>query len=81
MANVFDYVQLKPEILDPQGRAIVGVLGRAGLSRVTDVRQDKLFELNIDGDLNDVQLAQIHEIASTLLSNPVIEDFAVKVWP
>lgn len=81
MANVFDYVQLKPEILDPQGRAIVGVLVRAGLSRVTDVRQDKLFELNIDGDLNDVQLAQIHEIASTLLSNPVIEDFAVKVWP
>lgn len=81
MANVFDYVQLKPEILDPQGRAIVGVQGRAGLSRVTDVRQDKLFELNIDGDLNDVQLAQIHEIASTLLSNPVIEDFAVKVWP
>jgi phosphoribosylformylglycinamidine synthase PurS subunit len=81
MANVFDYVQLKPEILDPKGRAIVGVLGRARLSRVTDVRQDKLFELNIDGDLNDVKLAQIHKIASMLLSNPVIEDFAVKVWP
>jgi phosphoribosylformylglycinamidine synthase len=48
---------------------------------VTDVRQDKLFELNIDGDLNDVKLAQIHKIASMLLSNPVIEDFAVKVWP
>jgi phosphoribosylformylglycinamidine synthase PurS subunit len=72
-------VALKPEILDPQGRAIVGTLARVGLSGVIDVRQGKQFVLNIDGNVDDAKMAQIHEIASTLLSNPVIEDFTVQV--
>jgi phosphoribosylformylglycinamidine synthase len=72
-------VALKPEILDPQGRAVLGALGRLGVSGLTDVRQGKQFVLNIDGDINEAKLAQIHEIASTLLSNPVIENFTVEV--
>ena len=79
MAIVVVNVALKPEILDPQGRAILGALGRLGLSGVADVRQGKQFVLNIDGDVNEAKLAQIHEVASTLLSNPVIEDFTVEV--
>jgi phosphoribosylformylglycinamidine synthase len=74
-------VALKPEILDPQGRAVLGALGRLGLTGVADVRQGKQFVLNIDGDVDDAKLAQIHEIAATLLSNPVIEDFTVEVRP
>jgi phosphoribosylformylglycinamidine synthase len=74
-------VALKPEILDPQGRAVLGALGRLGLSGVSDVRQGKQFVLTIDGDIDEAKLAQIHEIASTLLSNPVIEDFTVEVRP
>ena len=81
MGIVIVDVAIKPEILDPQGRAIVGALDRVGLSGVTDVRQGKQFVLNIDGDVDDAKLAQIHEIASTLLSNPVIEDFTVRVRP
>jgi hypothetical protein len=41
-------VALKPEILDPQGRAILGALGRVGLVGVADVRQGKQFVLSID---------------------------------
>lgn len=74
-------VSLKPEILDPQGRAVLGALSRLGLSGVADVRQGKQFVLNIDGEVDDAKLAQIHEIASSLLSNPVIEDFTVEVRP
>jgi phosphoribosylformylglycinamidine synthase len=74
-------VALKPEILDPQGRAVLGALGRLGLFGVADVRQGKQFVLTIDGEIDDVKLSQIHEIASTLLSNPVIEDFTVQVRP
>ena len=81
MAEVLVNVALKPEILDPQGRAVLGALGRLGLSGVADVRQGKQFVLNIDGDVDDAKLAQIHEIAATLLSNPVIEDFTVEVRP
>ena len=79
MTNVIVNVALKQEILDPQGRAIVGALGRLGLSGVADVRQGKQFVLNIDGEIDSAKLAQIHEIAATLLSNPVIEDFTVEV--
>ena len=79
MAIVVVDVALKREILDPQGRAIVGALGRVGLSGVTEVRQGKQFVLNIEGDIDAAKLAQIHEIASTLLSNPVIEDFTLQV--
>ena len=81
VARIFVNVALKPEILDPQGRAVLGALGRLGLSGVADVRQGKQFVLNIDGDIDEAKLAQIHEIASTLLSNPVIEDFTVEVRP
>jgi phosphoribosylformylglycinamidine synthase len=79
MTDVYVNVALKPEILDPQGRAVLGALGRLGLSGVADVRQGKQFVLNIDGDIDATKLAQIHEIAATLLSNPVIEDFTVEV--
>jgi phosphoribosylformylglycinamidine synthase len=79
MAIVVVDVALKPEILDPQGRAVLGALGRLGLPGVADVRQGKQFVLDIDGDIDEAKLAQIHEIASTLLSNPVIENFTVQV--
>jgi len=79
VARVLVNVALKPEILDPQGRAVMGALGRLGLSGVADVRQGKQFVLTIDGDVDDEKLAQIHEVAATLLSNPVIEDFTVEV--
>lgn len=81
MAQVVVNVALKPEILDPQGRAVLGALGRLGLSGVSDVRQGKQFVLNIDGEVDDAKRAQINEIAATLLSNPVIEDFTIEVRP
>ena len=79
MARVVVDVMPKPEILDPQGKAVHGALPRLGFEGVTDVRQGKRFELEIEGELTDERLAQVREIAATLLSNPVIEDFDVRV--
>ncbi|MEI6404801.1 MAG: phosphoribosylformylglycinamidine synthase subunit PurS [Actinomycetes bacterium] len=79
MARVIVNVALKPEILDPQGRAVQGALGRLGLSGVSDVRQGKQFVLDVDGDIDAAKLEQINAIAASLLSNPVIEDFTVQV--
>lgn len=64
----------KAEILDPQGQAIVGALGRLGFDRVSDVRQGKRFELEVDDSIDDDTLA---EIAESLLANTVIEDWSV----
>ena len=77
MARVVVDVMLKPEILDPQGKAVHGALPRLGFEGVTDVRQGKRFELEVDGEITDERLAELHEVARTLLSNPVIEDFEV----
>jgi len=81
MAIVVVDVALKAEILDPQGRAVMGALGRLGLTDVAEVRQGKQFLLTIDGEVDEAKLALINEISRTLLSNPVIEDFTVQVRP
>ena len=79
MARVVVDVMPKPEILDPQGKAVHGALPRLGFTGVTDVRQGKRFELEIEGELTEERLAEVRKMAETLLSNPVIEDFSVRV--
>lgn len=79
MPRVVVDVMPKPEILDPQGKAVLGALPRLGFSGVTDVRQGKRFELEFAGELTEEILAEVRQMAETLLSNPVIEDFTVSV--
>lgn len=74
MARVVVHVMPKAEILDPQGQAIVGALGRLGHGGVADVRQGKRFELEVDDSVSDEAL---NEIAESLLANTVIEEFSV----
>ena len=74
MARVVVDIMPKAEILDPQGQAIVGALGRLGFGGVSDVRQGKRFELEVDGSVDDDSLQRI---ASELLANTVIENFTV----
>jgi phosphoribosylformylglycinamidine synthase subunit PurS len=78
MPRVVVEVMPKPEILDPQGKAVHGALPRLGFDGILDVRQGKRFELEV-AEADDATLAEVREIAETLLSNPVIEDFAVRV--
>lgn len=68
----------KPEILDPQGKAVTGALTRLGFSGLS-VRQGKRFEIEVDGDLTEERLEQIRQAAQTLLANTVIESFDVRV--
>jgi phosphoribosylformylglycinamidine synthase PurS subunit len=79
MAKVVVDVMLKPEILDPQGRAVQGALARLGLIGVADVRQGKRFEIELSGDLDLERLEQVHRLAEELLANPVIEDYDLHV--
>ncbi|AYF73316.1 phosphoribosylformylglycinamidine synthase subunit PurS [Nocardia yunnanensis] len=74
MARVVVEVMPKAEILDPQGQAIVGALGRLGYPGISDVRQGKRFELDVADDVSD---AELERIAESLLANVVIEDWKV----
>ena len=68
----------KPEILDPQGKAVTGALARLGFAGIS-VRQGKRFELDLEGELTEDRLAEVRQAAETLLANTVIETFNVRV--
>ena len=74
MARVVVNVMPKAEILDPQGKAVVRALDLIGVEGVSDVRQGKRFELEVDGS---VTAADLEKIAEVLLANTVIEDYEV----
>lgn len=78
MPHIVVTVHLKPEILDPQGKAIFGALVRQGLFGLTDVRQGKQFILNVKSDVTPEILKDIEHLAQNLLSNPVIEDYSIE---
>ncbi|WNB85451.1 phosphoribosylformylglycinamidine synthase subunit PurS [Cellulomonas sp. ATA003] len=74
MGRVVVEVMPKPEILDPQGKAVAGALPRLGFGQFTSVRQGKRFELEVDGEVTPDVLEAAAQAAATVLSNPVIED-------
>lgn len=74
MTRISVDVMLKPEILDPQGQAIMGALPALGIEGVVSVRQGKHFEIEIEAGMAE---ERVRELAATLLANPVIEDFSV----
>ena len=67
MPRVVVDVTLKPEILDPQGQAILGALGRLGYTGVTGVRQGKHFELDVADGTDESVVARIAETLASLL--------------
>ena len=67
------------ELLDPQGKAVMGGLGNLGLKQIEDVRIGKNITLQIEAD-SEAQAKQIAEDASKkLLANPVMEYFEILV--
>jgi phosphoribosylformylglycinamidine synthase len=80
VARVIVDVVLKDEILDPQGDAISRALPRMGFTFApTSVRQGKSFIISLDRAPSAGELKEIENAASTLLSNPVIETFTIRV--
>ena len=77
MPRIVVDVMPKPEILDPQGKAVLGALPRLGFSGVEDVRQGKRFELEV-AEITDAVLAEVEKLAETFLANTVIENFVVR---
>ena len=84
MATVVVDVMLKPEILDPQGQAVLGAVQQmgeqaGGAAAITGIRIGKHIELTLDGEIDEAELERVRSLAETLLANPVIEDFTLRV--
>ena len=74
MPTIVVDVMPKSELLDPQGKAVAGALARTGHSGFSGVRIGKRFELTVDGEVTEEELAEAQRIADEILSNSVIED-------
>ncbi len=72
------YVTLKPDVLDPQGRAIQRACDSLGYQGIADVRQGKLFEVILDTADRGAAERLLGELCEKLLANPVIEDSRVE---
>src|SRR4030095_5333574 len=68
-------VTLTPTVLDPQGMTIHRSLASLGLTDVTDVRQGKIFHLQ----LKEGNRQQVERLAKEVLTNPVIEEYRI-LW-
>jgi phosphoribosylformylglycinamidine synthase len=75
------FVTLKPSVFDPQGTTVGEALHTLGYTSVTDVRQGKYFELEIDAHTVDEAAKIAAAAADRLLANPVIETYRIDVDP
>jgi phosphoribosylformylglycinamidine synthase len=78
------YVTLKRSVLDAQGQTVAGALRRMEYNGVADVRQGKYFQLTLEDSLaqNPAQAQlEVERIAREVLTNPVIEEFSLRLEP
>jgi phosphoribosylformylglycinamidine synthase len=67
------------DLLDPQGKAVMGGLQNLGLTNVSDVRIGKHIDLQVEAADKDAALTAGKEAAKKLLANPVMETFDVTI--
>ena len=70
-------VTLKKEVLDPQGKVIQQTIKNMNLENITNVRQGKYFELELNEKKYDDAKSKVEEICTKLLANPIIEDYKI----
>lgn len=70
-------VTLKNGVLDPQGKAIEGALGSLGFEGVHQVRQGKVFDLELDTSERAKAEEELKAMCEKLLANTVIENYSI----
>ena len=70
-------VTLKKEVLDPQGKVVNQTLKNMGYQNITNVRQGKYFDIELDETDKDKAKKIAEEICKKLLTNTVIEEYTI----
>ena len=68
------------ELLDPQGKAVLGGLANLGIKSISDVRIGKHIQLNLEASSAEEAKLIAEEAAQKLLANQVMEDFTIEVF-
>lgn len=77
--NVQIKVMPLKDLLDPQGKAVMGGLKNLGLNGVEDVRIGKHITLQIEAESEDAAKALAETASKKLLANPVMEFFEIEM--
>ena len=72
-------VKLKKDVLDPQGKIIGQTLKNMGYENILSVRQGKFFEIELKENDKEKAKKIVEEISKKLLTNLVIEDYAIAI--
>jgi phosphoribosylformylglycinamidine synthase PurS subunit len=67
------------ELLDPQGKAVLGGLANLGIKSINDVRIGKHIQLNLEAASIEEANLIAQEAAQKLLANPVMEEFTISI--
>ena len=70
-------VTLKKSVLDPQGTVIQQTLDGMGFNNVSNIRQGKFFEIDIDEKDQKKAEEKVEDMCKKLLANLVIEDYKI----
>jgi len=70
-------VTLKKDVLDPQGKVVSQTLKNMGYKNISDVRQGKYFEIELNETNIEKAKKTIEEICEKLLSNTIIENYTI----
>ncbi len=77
LAKIF--IKPKKGILDPQGAAVSGALGRLGFARIDDVKVGKYIEIRLATSDRAAAQSDVREMCEKLLVNRIIEDFTFEI--
>jgi phosphoribosylformylglycinamidine synthase PurS subunit len=72
-------VSFKDSVLDPQGQTVKNALHTLGYAAIKDVRQGKVFELDLAGISRAEADRLVPEMAGKVLANPIIEKFTWQI--
>ena len=67
------------ELLDPQGKAVMGGLANLGIKSVNDVRIGKHIQLNVEANSAEEASSIAQQASEKLLANPVMEEFTISI--
>jgi phosphoribosylformylglycinamidine synthase len=70
-------ITLKKDVLDPQGKVIHQALDGMGFENISEVRQGKYFEIDVNENDPKKAKAVVEEMCKKLLANLVIENFKI----
>ena len=73
------YITPKPDILDPQGKAVTSALHDLGYQEVKEVRVGRYVTLEVDGESSSKVRSRLEEMCRRLLANINVETFKIEL--